>query len=278
MLRKDGSRFPAELSAALICDKDGAPANFIAITRDVTERFKAIEAEKRLLQLKEEFIASLSHDLRTPIFSLIGYLDLLRNGKVKDPEVQNEFLTRASKDVDRLKVLVNELLDTSRLESNFLVLNWEKVDLSALINQVLESFREQAKAKGISLNYAPLDKSLIAEVDPSRMQRVLANLVENAIKFSYKGGDISVTGESRNGAITINVIDEGCGISKEDCMKVFDKFYQVSDTIKKNKFGTGLGLFISKQIVEAHGGSLTVKSQLGIGSTFTVTIPMKKSS
>jgi PAS domain S-box-containing protein len=278
MLRKDGSRFPAELSAALICDKDGAPANFIAITRDVTERFQAIEAEKRLLLLKEEFIASLSHDLRTPIFSLIGYLDLLRNGKVNDSDVQLEFLTRASKDVDRLKVLVNELLDTSRLESNFLVLNWEEVDLNAVINQVLESFQEQAKAKRISLKSAPWGKPLIAEVDPSRMQRVLANLVENAIKFSYKGGEIIVTVELINSTITINVSDDGCGISPEDCLMVFDKFYQVRHTLKQNKFGTGLGLFISKQIVEAHGGSLTVKSQLGIGSTFTITIPVKKIS
>ncbi len=278
MLRKDGSRFPAELSAALICDKDGAPANFIAITRDVTERFQAIEAEKRLLLLKEEFIASLSHDLRTPIFSLIGYLDLLRNGKVKDSDVQNEFLTRAAKDVDRLKVLVNELLDTSRLENNFLVLNWEEVDLNTVINQVLESFREQAKANGISLKASPSDKRLLAEVDPSRMHRVLSNLVENAIKFSYKGGDILIAMESRNSTVTIEVIDNGCGISPEDCLKVFDKFFQASHTLKQNKFGTGLGLFISKQIVEAHGGTLTVKSQLGIGSTFTVTIPKKKSS
>jgi PAS domain S-box-containing protein len=277
MLRKDGSRFPAELSAALICDKDGAPANFISITRDITERIQAIEAEKRLIEYKEEFIATLSHDLRTPLFSLVGYLDLLRNGKVNDSDVRNEFLTRASLDVDRLKVLVNELLDTSRLENNFLVLNWEEVDLGAVIMQELESFREQAKARRISLKSAPWNTTLIAEMDPSRMQRVLANLVENAIKFSYEGGDILVTGESRNGTITINVIDEGCGISTDDCSKVFDKFYQVSHTLKQNKYGTGLGLYISKQIVEAHGGSLTVKSQLGVGSTFTVAIPVKKS-
>jgi signal transduction histidine kinase len=196
---------------------------------------------------------------------------------VNDSDVQNEFLTRASLDVDRLKVLVNELLDTSRLENNFLVLNWEEVDLGAVIMQELESFREQAKARRISLKSAPWNITLIAEMDPSRMQRVLANLVENAIKFSYEGGDILVTGESRNGTITINVIDEGCGISTDDCSKVFDKFYQVSHTLKQNKYGTGLGLYISKQIVEAHGGSLTVKSQLGVGSTFTVAIPVKKS-
>ena len=108
------------------------------------------------------------------------------------------------------------------------------------------------------------------------MRRVLANLVENAIKFSDVGGDILVTGELRNDKIIIHVIDQGCGIPTEDCSKVFDKFYQVSHTLKKNRFGTGLGLYISKQIVEAHGGSIAVKSQLGTGSTFTITIPVKK--
>jgi signal transduction histidine kinase len=276
MLRKDGSCFPAELSAALIRDSEGVPATFIGITRDITERMRAMEAEKQLIQLKEEFIASVSHDLRTPLFSLIGYLDLLRNGKVNDSEVQNEFLTRASMDVDRLMDMVNELLDVSRLESNRLVLNWEEVDLGALILEVLQSFREHANARRISLTSAPLDQTLIAEVDPLRMRRVLANLVENAIKFSDVDGDILVTGESRNGNITIHVIDHGCGIPTEDCSRVFDKFYQVSHTLTKNRFGTGLGLYISKQIVEAHGGSIAVKSQLGAGSTFTITIPVKE--
>jgi PAS domain S-box-containing protein len=276
MLRKDGSRFPAELSAALIRDSEGAPATFIGITRDITERMRAMEAEKRLIQLKEEFISSVSHDLRTPLFSLIGYLDLLRNGKVNDPDVQNEFLTRASRDVNRLMDMVNELLDVSRLENNRLVLNWEEVDLGAVILEVLQSFRELANARRISLTPAPLDPSLMAEVDPSRMRRVLANLVENAIKFSDVDGEILVSSESRNGNITIHVTDHGCGIPIEDCSRVFDKFYQVSNTLTKNRFGTGLGLYISKQIVEAHGGSIAVKSKLGIGSTFTITIPVKK--
>ncbi len=276
MVRKDGSRFPAELSTALIRDTESATVTFISITRDITERIRAMEAEMRLIQLKEEFIASVSHDLRTPLFSLIGYLDLLRNGKVTDPDVQNEFLTRACMDVDRLVDMVNELLDISRSENNRLVLNLEEVDLGAIIMEVLQLFREQANAKRISLTSAPSDISLVAEVDPSRIKRVLANLVENAIKFSDVDGEILVTAESRNGNITIQVIDHGCGIPIEDCTRVFDKFYQVSPTLKKHRLGTGLGLYISKQIVEAHEGSIAVKSQLGNGSTFTVTIPMKK--
>jgi len=225
--------------------------------------------------LKEEFIASVSHDLRTPLFSLNGYIDLLRNGKVNDPDVQNEFLTRASTDVARLMDMVNELLDVSRLESNRLMLNLVEVDLEAVIVEVLESFQGQANAKLISLRVAPQNSSLIAEADPSRMRRVFANLVENAIKFSDVDGDILVTGESKNGNISIQIIDHGCGIPTEDCAKVFDKFFQVDHTIKKNRYGTGLGLYIAKQIVEAHRGSIAVESQLGKGSTFTVTIPVK---
>jgi PAS domain S-box-containing protein len=276
MLCKDGSSFPAELSAALIRDSEGSPATFIAITRDITERKRAMEAEKRLLLLKEEFIASVSHDLRTPLFSLNGYIDLLRNGKVNDAEVQKEFLTRASIDVTRLMDMVNELLDVSRLESNRLVLNWDEVDLGAIILEVLQSYQEQASAKLVSLIYTPVDSALMAEADSSRMRRVFANLVENAIKFSDIDGDILVSGASRNGNISIQITDHGCGIPSEDCVRVFDKFFQVDHTLKKNRFGTGLGLYIAKQIVEAHGGSITVESQLGNGSTFTVSIPVKK--
>ena len=276
MLRKDGSRFSAELNAALIRDAHGTPTAFIGITRDITAWKQAMEAEKQLIKLKEEFIASVSHDLRTPLFSLSGYLDLLRNGKVTDTDVQKEFLTRASRDVDHLMDMVNELLDISRLENDRLVLNWEELDLGAVILDVLLSFREKADAQRISLISAPMEPSLIAEADPSRMRRVLINLVENAIKFSEAGGKISVTGEKQNGNITINVIDQGFGIPAEDLSKVFNKFYQSRNIRNKNIYGIGLGLYISKQIVESHGGSITVKSQLGEGSTFTMTIPVKK--
>ncbi len=276
MLRKDGTRFPAELNAAILRDTDGIPVTFIGITRDITERKRAIEAEKRLLQLKEEFMASVSHDLRTPLFSLIGYLDLLRNGKVTDNATQNEFLNRAAEDVARLMDMVNEMLDVSRLENKCLTLNIEQVDLGEVILEVLQSFRERANARRISLRSTSMEPALIAEVDRLRMRRVLSNLVENALKFSKDGGDIRVSGECRNGNVTIQVIDSGCGIPPDDCSKVFEKFYQVNSTLASNRSGTGLGLYITKQIVDAHGGSIDVSSRLGVGSTFTITIPVKK--
>jgi PAS domain S-box-containing protein len=276
LLRKDGSHFPAEISSALLRDGGDAPTGFVGITRDITQRMQVIEAERRLTKSREQFIASVSHELRTPLFSLMGYLDLLRNGKVDDYDVQKEFLTRASKDANRLLDMVNELVDFSLLESERLALNWEKVDLSVVILEILHSFREQADARSISLKWVQMDPSLIAEADPSRMRRVLENIIENAVKFSEKGGEILITGESMNGNVTINVIDRGCGISEEDCSRIFEKYYQVSSTHSENVYGLGLGLYIAKQIIEAHGGSISVKSQLGAGSTFTVTIPVMK--
>jgi two-component system phosphate regulon sensor histidine kinase PhoR len=172
--------------------------------------------------------------------------------------------------------MVNELLDFSLLERENLVLNWEELDLSPVILEVLQSFREQADARRISLTAAPRDASLVAEVDPARMRRVLINLVENAIKYSDVDGKVLVTGESTNGSVIIRVIDQGCGIPAEDFSRIFEKYYQVSHTHYKNNIGIGLGLYIAKQIVEAHGGSIVVNSQLDAGSTFTLTIPVKK--
>ena len=276
LVRKDGSKFPAELSAALLHDENSNPTGFIGITRDITERKQAIEAERHLMKIREEFIASVSHELRTPLFSLLGYLDLLLNGKVNNYDTQKEFLTRASKDANRLLDKVNELLDFSLLESEHLMLNLEKVDLSVLILELLHSFQEQADARRISLKFIPKDPSLIAEVDPSRMRRVLEHLVDNAFKFSEVGSTVLVTGESTNDNIIINVIDQGVGIPEADISKIFEKYYQVSHTHTENVYGLGLGLYTAKQIIEAHGGSISVKSQLGAGSTFTLTIPVKK--
>ena len=276
LVRKDGSRFPAEISAALLRDASGASAGFIIITRDTTEQFRALEAEKRLIKLREEFIASVSNDLRNPLFSLMGYVDLLRNGKMQDPDLLNEYLFRASKDTNRLLGMVNELLDFSVSENQTLALNYTKVDLVALSQDVVGSFRELAEARRITIRFVPKEPSLIADVDLSRMRRVLINLVENAIKFSDMDDKILVKAESVNDNALISVIDQGCGIPKDDFSRIFEKYYQVNHYPNKNTFGMGLGLYITKQIMEAHGGSIAVESKLNAGSKFTVSIPVSK--
>jgi PAS domain S-box-containing protein len=273
LVRKDGSTFPAELSTAPIRNATGAPAGFIAITHDVTERKQLIEAEKQLTKLKDEFISSVSHDLRAPLLELITDLDQLVNGNRMDQAQQNELVTGASGCAFELLDLVNELIDFLLLESDRFVLNKQRVDIVTTINKVLQSHRPTAQAKAISLATASMDESLIAEVDPMRMRIVLGNLVENAITYSEPGGKVLVTGKKMNGKIIINVVDEGCGISMPDCSRIFEKYYQVSHNPRQSISGMGLGLYITRRIVEAHGGSIGVDSQLGAGSTFSIILP-----
>ena len=172
--------------------------------------------------------------------------------------------------------MVDELLDFSLLEGERLILNWKKVDFSKVIDNVLESLREQANAKRVTLLFAPTDTPLVADMDPLRMRRVLINLVNNSINSSEPGDKVLITGKSINGEIIINVIDEGMGISSEDCARIFEKYFQVRPQLDQDTSGMGLGLYTSKQIVDAHGGTLRVSSQEGAGSTYTLTIPINK--
>jgi len=273
LLRRDGSTFPGEISTALVRNTSGAPTGFISMTRDITERRKAIDAETQLVRVEQEFIASISHELRAPLLSLMEYLDLVRARKVNDALVQEEFLTHAAQDADRLLDMVDELTDFSLLEGEGLTLAYEQVELSGLINDVLGVLKEQAGAKRAELMAGTVESGIVAEVDASRIRRVISKLVENAIRSSGKGGKVLVTCKPLNGHIMINVIDEGPGMSLEECERIFDKYFQRDQPTDP---GVGLGLYISQQIVEAHGGALTVSSQVGAGSTFTINLPVKK--
>lgn len=276
MLRKDGSQFPAEFSTALIRNTAGIPTGFIGITRDISERKQAILAKNKLGVLKEEFFSSLANELRIPLLRLIHSITALQQKQINLPDAQDQLLPQAALDVQQLLDLVDELQDYSSVESGHLKLNLEKVDISIVIENVLQSLREQADRKRISLTYAPIDRSLVANADQSRLRRVINKLVENAIKYSEMDGNVLITAKSMNETIIINVIDEGRGISANDCARIFDKDYQFDDMMKENPPGLGLGLYVERQIIKAHGGSLTVSSQLHAGSTFTLTIPVNK--
>ena len=276
MVRRDGSQFPAEISTAVQCNTSGSPTGFISITRDVTERKKVLDAEKQLVTLEREFIANVSRGLRAPILSVMEYFKQGHSGKITSAEMQKKMMQQASMEVVTLLDMVDELLDFSLIESHQLVLNWEKVDLGRLISGIMQTLQVKASAKKVKLILAPIEASLHAEVDPARMRRVLAKLVENAVNFSEKDGTVLVTGKALNDRVLINVIDEGGGIEAEDCARLFDKYYQINHTLEKNTPAAGMGLYTAKQIVEAHGGSLTVSSQVGSGSTISVNLPMER--
>ena len=256
--------------------KGTALGSTVVVVRDITERKRAEEAEKELMQMKDDFIANVSHQLRTPLYSLNGFLELLLKGKVEDPVVQREFLTRAAQDAHRLAALVNDLLDVSRLEAGGLRFELEKVDLSALIVETLESLQGLAGKKGISMTYIEPRTSLIVQADRHWLQQVLINVVGNAIEYSKANCPILVTGQVVSSHVRIEVVDQGPGIPPEALPKLFSKFYQADSAVKRAGGGTGLGLYISKQIIEAHGGQIGVESELGKGSTFFFTLPLQR--
>lgn len=275
LLRRDETQFPAEISTAVLRNTAGVATGFVSITRDITERRKAIDAEKQLVMLEKDFISSVSHDLRTPLLSLMGYLDSLQKGEVRDEAIEGEFLKHACLDANSLMDMVDELADFSLIQSERLSLTREKVDLAGLIGEVLQSLKDRAAARNVSLLPAPME-ALPAEVDRGRMRRVLVKLVETAIKFSEKGDTVLVIAKSLSDKIMINVIDEGGGISLEDSSRLFEKYFKLIMTTDQIDHGMGLGLYIAREIVKAHGGTLTVSSQLKAGSTFTLTLPIEQ--
>ena len=240
--------------------------------RDITDRVQAEAAEKELIRMNDGFVASVSHELRTPLASIKGFLDLLRKGKVEDPIIQQEFLTRAAQDVDRLIPLVSDLLDTSQIEAGRLQLDLEGVEVGALISEVLESLASLAGEKVIAMTYDSSQTPLWVMADRRRLRQVLINLIGNAIKFSEAHRPILVTGKIANDLVTVSVIDQGPGIS-EGQQGLFEKYSRLGKPSNHASHGTGLGLYISKQLIEAHGGHIGVESEPGKGSTFFFVLP-----
>ena len=219
----------------------------------------------------------MSHQLRTPIASIKGFLELLLQGKAKEPNIQQEFLTRAAQDANRLMALVNELLNIFRLEAGQLRLQLEDVDLTLLIAETLQSLQGLAVRKEISMEYrTPPTTALLVKADRNWLQQVLVNLVSNAIKFSRAGRSILVIGQVVNHQVTIKVIDQGPGIPPEAMPRLFNKFYQVENSVHQASGGTGLGLYIAKRIIDLHGGQIGVESEVDRGSTFFFTLPLLK--
>lgn len=239
------------------------------------QKNRSEEAERRLAQMKDDFIATVSHELRTPLFALQGFLDLLRRGKVRDEETRREFLETAAQNAQRLAHLVNDLLDITRLESGQIRLERERIDLAGLITETLDSLASLAAAKQITFTWNLLEPGLEIVADRSRLRQVLVNLIGNAVKFSEPNQTVAVVAGRTDGQVKISVIDQGPGIAPQDLPHLFNKFFQAEKPLTRSTGGLGLGLYISKQIVEAHGGEIGVESQLGAGSTFYFTIPIE---
>jgi two-component system phosphate regulon sensor histidine kinase PhoR len=247
--------------------EEGKLLGAVAVFHDITDL-------KRLENVRKDFVANVSHELRTPVSVIKGFAEtLLSEGRDLSPEKNLQFITIIHNHAERLANLISDLLALSRMESGVMELEPTAVNPGATVARVFNLLEGKALAKQISLIAAPsLANSPPVLADPSKLEQVLINLLDNAIKFTTAGGCITVSASHQNDLIRIDVTDTGVGISPQDLSRIFERFYRVDAARSRDMGGTGLGLSIVKHIVQAHGGTISVDSTPGKGSTFSFTL------
>ncbi len=289
--RKDGSTFPVEISLSPVKSAEGF--HVTAIIRDITrrkeieDRLQAVQAKyTRELELrnqeiekatrhKSEFLANMSHELRTPLHTVIGFSELLAE-ETKGPlnDSQKRFVSHIHKDSQHLLTLINEILDLSKIEAGKLQLHREPLYIGEVIDEAIASILPQALQKSISIKMSAAGPLRI-NGDRLRLKQILYNLLSNAVKFTPDGGQIGIEAEPVNGFGQISVSDSGIGIAPQHHESIFDTFHQVGENAIGTREGTGLGLPITRRLVEGHGGRIWLESEQGKGSRFTFTIPLE---
>jgi PAS domain S-box-containing protein len=237
--------------------------------------FRDVTAEVAAERAKTEFVSTVSHELRTPMTSIKGYVDLLLMGAVGTlTDDQDHFLSVISANVDRLTVLVNDLLDISRMESGRMMLSPRSMHVADIVDHVIATMQARASIQGLSLRADV--PSALPEVmaDPDRVAQVLTNLLANACNYTLSGGEVTISACADGDEVSVSVHDTGIGIAPEDQEKIFNRFFRSDDSVVQEAPGAGLGLSIVQSLVEMHGGRIWVESQVGSGSTFTFTLPV----
>ncbi len=292
---KQGRRVWALVSSSLVKDPHAAPLYFILHVQDITARKQAESAlrdltatlEQRVLErtqalaeanvrlqeldrLKSKFVSDVSHELRTPVTSLLLSLDLLVTGQ---PEKRQQYLANAIAQAGRMKQLIEDILDLSRPGRNKAGLRLEPIDLNAVLEQVVEIQQSRAETAGLTLTFEPTADLPVISGDVSRLQQVTINLITNALNYTPAGA-VCVRSVVQADRVGFEVEDTGVGIAPEDQPHLFERFYRGQRASVSGVRGTGLGLSIVKEIVDWHGGQVEVRSAVGVGSTFTVWLPV----
>ncbi|MEK7384340.1 MAG: ATP-binding protein [Elusimicrobiota bacterium] len=245
--------------------QDGRPCGALLVLHDITR-------QRRLEQVRRDFVANVGHELRTPLASIRGFAETLREGAVDDKENRIEFLRTIEEHADRLTKLVDDLLDLSAIESGHRAPRLEPTDLAALLAGSSRSFAPMAVARGVTLKVVAAPDLPKVSADGDQLRQVLANLLDNAIKHTDSQGHVDICAEPWHGGVRVTVSDTGSGIPADDLPRVFERFYRVDKARSREAGGTGLGLSIVKHLVEAHGGEVSVESRRPGGSAFRFTL------
>jgi len=253
-----------EVNVSPIFEKDKV-TGCLAVLHDITQI-------KKLENMRRDFVANVSHELKTPLTSIKGFVETLLEGALQDKDNSIDFLKIVDTHVDRLNRLIDDLLELAHLESKEIVLNKAKLNLSGLADQVIRGFKSQAKKKGVEIKSdLPADLEILA--DPNKLEQVFSNLIHNAIKYNKEDGFVRIWSEQLGDKIRITIEDSGSGIPVKDLPRIFERFYRVDKARSRQLGGTGLGLSIVKHAVELHAGSVGVESTEGIGSRFWFILP-----
>ena len=264
-VRDDSIRITLGITYSPLLDAEGQIVNIIANVRDITH-FR--EAE----EMKSTFISVISHELKTPVALIKGYAGTLRREDAHwDEETVRDSMAVVEEEADRLTQLIDNLLDASRLQAGEMQLSKTDVRLDYLAERLVSKFRTQSDQHTFELNFEEDFPPI--QGDQERLNQVLSNLISNAIKYSPEGGTITVSGRYDPDQVFVAVTDQGIGIAASEHDRIFDRFYRVESALSRRTQGAGLGLFLVKSVVEAHGGRIWVSSKPGTGSTFVVALP-----
>ena len=236
---------------------------------------EAAEKRKQLESLRKELIAWIGHDLQTPLASVSAIIEALADDVVEDSETEKRYFITAKKNIASLSHLIDDMFQMAQIDAGGLALNYESVVISDLISDSLESFTELAKRKEITLHGSVTPELGMVQMDVQRINRVLNNLIDNALRHTPSGGVVEVRSYTSDKDVIVEVIDDGEEIAKEDLPQIFDLFYRGELSRRNSSAGAGLGLAISKGIIEAHGGKIEVHSHPG-QTIFSFTIPVSK--
>jgi PAS domain S-box-containing protein len=280
--RKDGTLVPISLTVSPIRQPDGTIVGASKIARDITDYKRAEEERARLLQiareasrLKDEFLATLSHELRTPLNAIVGYVRMVQSGLMTG-EKQTRAMDAVSRNVTSLAQIVEDVLDVSRIVSGKLRLELQAVELPDVIRHAVETVRPAAETKGLRLETLVDPFAAPVSGDPDRLQQVLWNLLSNGVKFTPRGGTVQIRLERVDSHVEVSVSDTGIGMAADFLPFAFDRFRQADSSIGRAHGGLGIGLAITRHLVELHGGRISVTSDgPGKGSTFRVELPIR---